>query len=248
MSDTSLNKIIQYGTTAQRVAFVPAPPAAIQTLYIWYDTDNAPNTYIWNGAAWVQINSGAGSLAASRLLGRGSAAGAGSPVPISLGAGLTMTGTVLSASSAGAGWTFIATAAASGAAVDFTGLAAFNEILVILKGVTATGACIRQLLVSTDNGVSFKNASGDYVTIDSNGASTNATSLSFDNGNNATAHDGWIQISLFNDTNSALKPANSCFPTTNTVGAVNLALALNAIRVRPHTNAFNGGNIYVFGK
>lgn len=58
MSDTSLNKIIQYGTTAQRVAFTPAPAAGSQVLYIWYDTDNAPNTYIWDGAAWVLISAG----------------------------------------------------------------------------------------------------------------------------------------------------------------------------------------------
>lgn len=57
MSDTSLNRIIQYGTTAQRVAFVPDPAAGSQVLYIWFDTDNAPDTYIWDGAAWVQINS-----------------------------------------------------------------------------------------------------------------------------------------------------------------------------------------------
>lgn len=60
MSDTSLNKIIQYGTTAARIAFVPNPAAGSQVLYIWLDTDNAPDTYVWDGAAWVQINSTAG--------------------------------------------------------------------------------------------------------------------------------------------------------------------------------------------
>lgn len=60
MSDTSLNKIIQYGTTAARIAFVPNPAAGSQVLYIWFDTDNAPDTYVWDGAAWVQINSTAG--------------------------------------------------------------------------------------------------------------------------------------------------------------------------------------------
>lgn len=42
--------------------------------------------------------------AASRLIGRGSAAGAGDPQEITLGANLTMTGTVLSASSSGGGY------------------------------------------------------------------------------------------------------------------------------------------------
>lgn len=64
MSDTSLNKIIQYGTAAARVAFTPNPAVGSQVLYIWYDTDAAPNTYIWNGSAWVKINP-AGSSGAS---------------------------------------------------------------------------------------------------------------------------------------------------------------------------------------
>lgn len=63
MSDTALNKYIQYGTAAERAAFTPDPPQVggsdVQTLYIWYETDNAPDTYVWNGAAWVQINSAA---------------------------------------------------------------------------------------------------------------------------------------------------------------------------------------------
>ncbi len=55
MSDTSLNKIIQYGTAAARAAYVPAPAVGSKVLYIWFDTDASPNTYVWNGAAWVQI-------------------------------------------------------------------------------------------------------------------------------------------------------------------------------------------------
>lgn len=64
--------------------------------------------------AWEQVDLAAGvsgrlpyanmqQLAASRLLGRGSAGGTGNPEPIDLGAGLTMTNTTLSAS-AGGGW------------------------------------------------------------------------------------------------------------------------------------------------
>lgn len=60
MSDTSLNKIIQYGTNAERIAFTPSPASGSQVLYVWYETDNAPDTYIWNGSAWVKINPGGG--------------------------------------------------------------------------------------------------------------------------------------------------------------------------------------------
>lgn len=61
MSDTSLNRIIQYGTTAERIAFVPDPASGSQVLYLWYDTDNAPDFYAWDGSNWVQLNSGAGA-------------------------------------------------------------------------------------------------------------------------------------------------------------------------------------------
>jgi len=65
MSDTALNKIIQYGTAAARAAFTPNPATGSQVLYIWYDTDSAPDTYVWDGSAWVQINVGGGGGAPS---------------------------------------------------------------------------------------------------------------------------------------------------------------------------------------
>ena len=56
MSDSKINQIIQYGTTAERVAYTPDPPAGVQTLYLWYDTDNAPDLYVWDGDSWEQVN------------------------------------------------------------------------------------------------------------------------------------------------------------------------------------------------
>ena len=58
MSDTALNKVIQYGTNAERLAFTPDPAAGSQVLYLWYETDNEPDIYAWNGSSWEQINSG----------------------------------------------------------------------------------------------------------------------------------------------------------------------------------------------
>jgi len=60
MSDTSLNKIIRYGTTADRIAFIPDPAVGSQVLYIWFDEDNQPDTFVWDGSAWIQINTTAG--------------------------------------------------------------------------------------------------------------------------------------------------------------------------------------------
>ncbi len=60
MSDTSLAQIIQYGTSTDRIAFTPAPASGSQVLYLWYETDNAPDTYAWDGSAWNLIGSGGG--------------------------------------------------------------------------------------------------------------------------------------------------------------------------------------------
>lgn len=146
----------------------------------------------------------------------------------------------------GPAWVAVTNAAASGTTVSFTGLSAYNEIMVFIKQVTATGSCIRQLLVSTDNGLSYLNTSGDYINVDSNGAETNATVLSFTNGNNASAQTAWITISNFNTT--SVKPTMNNFPATNLSGYIPSASALNAVRVRPNANSFNGGTIYIFGR
>lgn len=56
MSDTSLNTIIQYGLEADRLLFTPDPAVGSKVLYFWYETDNPPNLYAWDGAGWVLIN------------------------------------------------------------------------------------------------------------------------------------------------------------------------------------------------
>lgn len=54
MSDTALPVIIRFDTTANRNAFTPTPGVAEQ-LYIWVDSDDQPNSYYWDGAAWAQL-------------------------------------------------------------------------------------------------------------------------------------------------------------------------------------------------
>jgi hypothetical protein len=60
MSDTALPVIFTFDTTANRVAFTPSPGVASQ-LYIWLDSDDQPNAYYWDGAAWQLLNAGGGS-------------------------------------------------------------------------------------------------------------------------------------------------------------------------------------------
>jgi hypothetical protein len=59
MSDTALPVIFRFDTTANRVAFTPTPGVAEQ-LYIWEDSDDQPNAYYWDGAAWQALNGDTG--------------------------------------------------------------------------------------------------------------------------------------------------------------------------------------------
>ncbi len=150
------------------------------------------------------------------------------------------------AAAAGPAWSLFSSAAASGANVDFIGLAGKTDVMVMIKGVTATGSCIRQLLVSIDNGSNYLNASGDYIAVSSTGVESNATVMSFSNANNATAQTAIITINCFSLVNP--KPFFSSLPTADLNGYIPTANALNAVRVRPHANSFNGGTIYVYAR
>lgn len=55
MSDTALPAIIRFDTTANRIAFTPAP-GVVEQLYIWLDSDDQPNAYYWDSATWQPLN------------------------------------------------------------------------------------------------------------------------------------------------------------------------------------------------
>lgn len=60
MSDTTYSTFQHYGTAAQRAAFVPAPAAGIQPVYIWYETDTGL-VYLYH-TAWVLIGGTASAI------------------------------------------------------------------------------------------------------------------------------------------------------------------------------------------
>jgi hypothetical protein len=186
--------------------------------------------------------------AASLLLGRGSAGGAGDWQEVTLGTGLSMVGTVLTgtAPSGGAAWTLVATQVLSTQQnYDFTGLSAYNEIMVVSKDI-AKNSAVTQMLVSTDNGLSFLNASGDYISVDASGIGANDTTMSC-SGNNASTHHLCRVITNFNTT--APKPSwlwNAV--SGNCSYMIPSTTALNAIRLRTHQSTFTGGTVRVYGR
>jgi hypothetical protein len=164
---------------------------------------------------------------------------------------IAVNGAIGAAGSGSGAWKFITSATASGAQVDFPGLGAYNEILVVLRLVTLDGGGVRILRVSTDNGVSFLGATGDYKTLDSTGTETNAfTYIPFHQSATTAARSAWMIIRNFNvATYPKIAEVLVLSGGNNPCTIIPTTSALNAIRIFD-TNAdnFTGGTIYVFGR
>lgn len=281
MSDTALNLIVRYGTNAERVAFTPNPAVGSKVLYIWYETDNPPDLYVWDSSTWALVNGsvtgitqltggvtagpGSGSQVAtiadeavtyakmqnvsaiSKLLGRGSAAGAGDVEEVTLGTNLTMSGTTLNASGGSASWTLKHTrSVGSGPTEDFTTDLNYNEILIVLVGVTTVSITTIAVRVSIDAGSTFLSTGGDYRFVPANGTEQNEADMGFFSTTNTTARTAFRTISNFNGTTS---PKMSMQNNQDKYYRIPTTSALNAIRVMAESGNFDGaGTIYIFGR
>lgn len=151
------------------------------------------------------------------------------------------------ATGASASWTLISNTTAAGAAqYDFTGLAGYQEILVLIDGVTRSVSGITSLRVSIDNGANFLTASGDYITVAAVGTESNQVLIPFHNTSATAARSGIIHINLFSSTDVKVAtnyniPDSYFIPTAN---------ALNAIRVYSGAAGgnLNAGTILVYGR
>jgi len=70
-------------------------------------------------------------------------------------------------------WTFSAAAAN----VDVVGLGAYTDIQIVARGLSASVSGNRNIIVSVDNGATFFNTSGDYVSVTSAGVEAAASAL-----------------------------------------------------------------------
>lgn len=130
--------------------------------------------------------------------------------------------------------------------VDFTGLSAYSELMILFKAVTLGTSGVLTLVVSSDNGSTWKTASGEYSFININGVSTDFTSINPYNTSATAARSGVTSIIGWNLANP--KPVITA--RSDTIGwVVNDAEACNAIRAIPSGGGnITGGSIYIFGR
>lgn len=154
-----------------------------------------------------------------------------------------------SSGSSGSPWVLVSSNSPSGvSSVDFINLAAYTDIRVIVRGITFGSNSKAQLRVSTDNGSTFKSASGDYMAVSGAGVETSATESDFYD-TTATAARSSEMLLLGINMTTAPKSTRVTFFNTDGEGLrlIPTTSAVNAIRVFAGVN-FTGGTIYVMGR
>lgn len=156
------------------------------------------------------------------------------------------------------GWTLVdqsgAAIAASGstwtwstnvAQVDVIGLARFNQLLIIARGVSASSSGVKLVRVSVDNGSTFYSSSGDYVSVDQNGVETATTAFAGHSTNTTSARS--IVMNLPNTRGAA----KACFvDTASTTRQLFVASTsdINAIRFLNAAGNLAAGSLYVMAR
>jgi hypothetical protein len=133
------------------------------------------------------------------------------------------------------------------AQVDFTGLAAYSDVRVLIRNVTLSGAGVRSLRVSTDNGSTFLSSTADYLGVAGDGTESGGAGIGLHITASASARSGELEICGFNLTSP--KVAQRLSRTDARCVVLPSASAFNAVRIYD-SSAFNlsGGNIYLFAR
>lgn len=136
------------------------------------------------------------------------------------------------------------------ASVDVTGLAGATDILVITRNLTRSASAADILYVSTNNGASFYNTSGDYIAV-TEGAGTEASTTG---------------IGMFTTNTTGARSSSAFIYGANVTGAPRLIMGngqtttqqrlfvadttnpINAVRIAPNTGNLTAGTVYVFKK
>lgn len=150
---------------------------------------------------------------------------------------------------AGSSWALVSSTTISTpvAQVDVIGLAAYSDLLIIGQDITTSSTGIRQIFLSTNNGVSFYTTSGDYVGISADGTA-NAVTQAAAHTTNSTATR--TLVATINGTNIANAPkmVTHSGSTAPRLFVADNANNVDAIRFNSSAGNLTGGAIYVFAR
>jgi hypothetical protein len=242
-----LSDVILIGTRGAQAAATTVP---VGTLYYVTDEHIIERS---NGTTWASYSASVASLTVEEIDGTPSVVNV-NKIKVTNGKLTDSGGGVVSLDLAGGGgsgaWNLIeARNVGSGATENFITSLNYNEILVVLVGVTTADSAILQMLVSIDGGSTYKNTTGDYRSIDTGGIEHNDTTMAFHNTANTVARTSWRTITNFNGTTAPKISMLGINVADNASYRIITTSALNGIRVRPHTGNFNGaGTINVYGR
>lgn len=129
--------------------------------------------------------------------------------------------------------------------VDFTGLDGYNEILVVMRGITTSSSAFRAVWVSVDGGGTFYTSSGDYITVDAAGVEANTTSAGSHGTSTTLARTTVVQITNAASTVTMKRCYSNGFLDRLFVAS---ASPINAIRAGATAGNMTAGTIQVFAR
>lgn len=145
--------------------------------------------------------------------------------------------------SAGTTWTF----SVAVANVDIVGLAGYNDLLIVCRGITLSVSGTIGLRASTDNGATFFGTAGNYINVATTGVESNSSFFA-NNGTNATAARSLTaEINAIN----VVGPKHCRFSglTVPRIFVADNANDIDAIRIIPSGGGnMTGGSISVYAR
>lgn len=145
---------------------------------------------------------------------------------------------------------FSSTISSPVASVDAVGLSGASEILCIATGITTSAAGLRVFRLSTNNGTSFFNTTGDYLRIQPSTGEHLSSSAAITHNSATTAARTIVGTIIAADISGVPKlcSSNSNFDTTDSGSRIFVASTdpVNAVRLESTAGNLTGGSFYVY--
>lgn len=208
MADSTLNRFVATGTTAERTAFTPTPPTPASGPdpgYLWWDTDlQAEYAYDFGTAAWVSTTGGAGTVTNSGTL---------TADAVILGNGTTVV-KALAMGTAGQVLTVNGGATAAAWATPAAGSSVVVQVKNTQTGAVATGSTG----IPYDDTIPQNTEGDEYMTLAITPTSaTNKLKIEVV-WVGTTVGQAWIIVALFQDSTANALAAACDFHTVSTSG------------------------------